>query len=208
MVKKLQDPNAPKRPMSGYFMWMASGVRDKLISEKKGGRVAEIMKICGQRWSEMPEKEKNVWQDKSKRAKEAWTKKMTAYKKTASFKKFQARKSENDLMKVKKAKKPKDKNAPKRPLSGFFLFTREFRKANPLLKLTEVTKNAGVEWKALDEGKKKKYLHEADKAKAKYQKELAKYKKSNKYAKYQEELTAFKKQQKMKLKKMNKNSKN
>merc|ERR1719334_2679372 len=159
---------------------MASGVRDKLISDQKGKKASEIMKICGERWSQMPDEQKNIWQKKSKRSKEVWTKKMEAYKKTKSFKKFQKLKGENDLMKVKKAKKP---------LTGFFLFNQDFRKAHPLLKLTEMTKAAGLEWKALDEGKRKKYLDKAAKAKVRYQKDLMKYKKSDDYAQYQEELT-------------------
>merc|ERR1719334_2520502 len=183
---------------------MASGVRDKLISEQKGKKASEIMKICGERWSQMPDEQKNTWQKKSKRATEVWTKKMSAYKKTKSFKKFQKLKDENYLMKVKKAKKPKDKNAPKKPLTGFFLFNKDFRKSHPQLKLTEMTKAAGLEWKALDEGKRKKYLDKAAKAKVRYQKDLAKYKKSNEYAQYQEELIAFKEKRKKKLKKLNK----
>jgi len=205
MVKKLTDPNAPKRPLSGYFMWMASGVRDKLLAENKGKRVAEVLKTCGDRWSKMPESEKKIWQNKSKREKDAWTKKMAAYKKTDSFKKFQKRKDEAKLMKVKSAKKPKDKNKnkPKRPLTGFFRFTNDFRKRHPDMKLTELTKAAGLAWKALDEAKRKKYLDAAASEQGKYQKELAKYKKSKEYKQYLEKLEAFKTNKQKKLKKFN-----
>jgi len=206
MVKKLVDPNAPKRPMSGYFMWMDSGVRDKMLSQQKVKKVSVVMSACGKLWSEMPEEKKKVWQDKAKRAKEVWTKKMATYKKTSSFKQFQKVKAANDLKKVKKAKKPKDKNAPKRPLSGFFRFTSEFRKNNPKLASTKLTATAGLKWKAMDDAAKKKYVDAAAKAKVAYDKELAKYRKSAKYAKYQEELAAFKKAQKMKLKKAMKSS--
>jgi len=191
--------------MSGYFNWMASGVRDKLLAEQEVKRVAVIMKICGDRWSKMPEAQKSVWQDKAKHLKEVYTKKMAAYMKTSSFKDFQKRKAATGLKKMRKKKKPKDKNAPKRPLSGFFRFTKEFRKAHPELKLTEVTKGSGAQWKGMDDAQKKKYMEPAAHATAKYQKELAKYKKSDAFAQYQEELVAFKKQQKMKLKKFNKN---
>jgi len=204
MGKKLVDPNAPKRPMSGYFMWMDSGVRDKLLAAQKVKKVSVIMKMCGERWSQLPEAQKKVWQDKAKHLKEIYQKKMAVYMKTASYKEFQKRKAASGLTKMKKAKKPKDKNAPKRPLSGYFLFTSEFRKANPQLKLTEVTKGAGLKWKGMDEAAKKKYLDAAAHATAKYQIELAKYKKTPAYAQYQEDLVAFKKKQKMKLKKLRK----
>jgi len=201
MVKKLVDPNAPKRPMSGYFMWMASGVREKMLAKQKVKKVSVVMSACGELWSKMPEAQKKVWQDKAKHAKAVWTKKMAGYMKTSSFKEFEKKKAAHKLTKVKKAKKPKDKNAPKRPLSGFFRFMKVFRKNNPTLGLTEVTKGAGEKWKAMPESSKKKFMDAAESDKAKYQKEVAKYKKSSKFAKYQEELKAFKKQQKMKMKK-------
>merc|ERR1711920_921387 len=102
-------------------------------------------------------------------------------------------------------KKPKDKNKnkPKRPLTGFFLFTNDFRKLHPDMKLTELTKTAGLKWKALDDAKKKKYLDAAASEQTKYQKELAKYKKSKEYKQYQEKLEAFKTNKQKKLKKFN-----
>jgi len=197
MVKKLKDPNAPKRPMSGYFMWMASGVRDKLLAEMGGKDVAKIMKICGERWSKMAEEQKKVWQDKSKREKDAYAKKMVAYKKTDSFKEFEIKKRDT---KVKGKKKPKDKNKPKRPLSGFFRFVRDFRKRNPQLKLTEVTKTAGQKWQVLDAAKKKAYMDAAASEQAKYKEDLARYKNSDEYEQHQEKLKLFKVNQKKKLK--------
>jgi len=207
MVKKLKDPNAPKRPQSGYFMWMASGVRDKLLAELGGKDVAKIMKICGERWSKMAEEQKKVWQDKSKRAKEIWAKQMVAYKKTDSFKEFQVKKEESDAMKVKGKKKPKDKNKPKRPLSGYFRFIRDFRKANPSMKLTELTKAAGPKWQDLDPAKKKAYNDAALREQGKYQEAMARYKKSDEYNQYQEKVKTFKANQKKKLKKIKKNKK-
>jgi len=202
MVKKLKDPNAPKRPLSGYFMWMASGVRDKLLAEMGGKDVAKIMKICGERWSKMAEEQKKVWQDKSKREKEVYARKMVAYKKTDSFKEFQIKKKNT---KVKGKKKPKDKNAPKRPLSGFFRFVGEFRKANPQLKLTEVTKKAGQRWQVLGPAKKQAYMDAASREQAKYKEDMAQYKNSDEYEQYQEKLKSFKANQKKKLKKLKKN---
>jgi len=200
--KKLKDPNAPKRPVSGYLMWMGSGVRDKLLAEMGGKDVAKIMKICGERWSKMPEEEKKVWNDKSRKEKEAWTKQMLAYKETDSFKEFQKKKREVDTKKVKGEKKPKDKNKPKRPLSGYFRFVAEFRKANSQLKLMEVTKAAGAKWMVLGAAKKKKYIDAAALEIAKYKEDLARYEKSAEYAQYQEELQAFKANKEKKLKKL------
>jgi len=204
MVKRISDPKAPKRPLSGYFMWMASGVRDKLLSENKGKKVSEVTKSCGDLWRKMPDKEKKIWQDKSQREKNVWNKKMKAYKKTNSFKQFQKRKQEAAMMKVKNAKKPKDNNKPKRPLTGFFRFVRKFRKDHSEMKVTEVTKAAGAEWKILSKAEKKKYVEAAAREQANYQKDLKKYQKSDEYKQYQEKVKAFQTKQKMKMKKFNK----
>ncbi|CAL2232867.1 unnamed protein product [Prunus armeniaca] len=56
--------------------------------------------------------------------------------------------------KSKKAKKDKDPNAPKRPLTAFFLFMDDFRKsfkeANPDSKLVKtVAKEGGEKWKSM-----------------------------------------------------------
>jgi len=201
MVKRLSDPNAPKRPLSGYFIWMASGVREKLLSENKGKKVSEVVKSCGDRWKKMPEKEKKIWQDKSQREKEVWNKKMKAYKKTSSFKQFQKRKQKEAIEKVKNAKKPKDNNKPKRPLSGFFRFVSYFRKNHSEMKVTEVTKAAGAEWKVLSKTEKKKYVDAAAREQAKYQIDLKKYQKSDEYKQYQEKVKAFKTKKEMMMKK-------
>jgi len=203
MVKRLSDPKAPKRPLSGYFMWMASGVRDKLLSENKGKKISEVTKTCGDRWRKLPDKEKKIWQDKSQREKDAWNKKMKAYKKTSSFKKFQKKKQEAAMMKVKNAKKPKDNNKPKRPLSGFFRFVSKFRKDHSEMKVTEVTKAAGAKWKSLSKAEKQKYVDAAARDQAKYQKDLKKYQKSKEYKQYQEKVKTFKTKKKMKMKKFN-----
>jgi len=203
MVKKPKDPNAPKRPLSAYFMWMDSGVRRQLLSQ--GMKLSKVISTCGTRWSQMPEEEKKVWQDKAKPAREAYEKAMAKYKETDGYKQFLVLKKEHKLKKVKTAKKPKDKNRPKRPLSAYFLYSQDFKKTCPAtMKFTEVSKKSGEKWKVLDAATKKKYEEAAAVEKAKYEKVLAKYMKSNEYLQYQEELDAFKVKKKMNLKKLSK----
>merc|ERR1719419_1140631 len=145
-----------------------------------------------------------IWQDKSQREKNVWNKKMKAYKKTNSFKQFQERKQDAAMMKVKNSKKPKDYNKPKRPLSGFFRFVNKFRKDHSEMKVTEVTKAAGAEWKLLSKAEKQKYVDAAAREQAKYQKDLKNHQKSDEYKQYQEKVKAFKTKKKMKMKKFNK----
>lgn len=82
---------------------------------------------------------------------------------------------------VKKKGMKKDKNAPKRPPTAFFLFARDHRpvikSANPGAGVTDVAKLLGADWQNLSEREKKRYYGIADKEKANYDIVKAKYQK-------------------------------
>merc|ERR1711964_265391 len=104
---------------------------------------------------------------------------MAAYKKTKSYKEFQAAKKAKKF-----GKKPKDKTAPKRPLTAFFVFANTIRDSvrqnNPEASIGEIGKILGQEWNSLDESAKQSYQAKANKNKEKYAKTLTKYQKSKK----------------------------
>jgi len=91
-----------------------------------------------------------------------------------------------------KSKKPKDKNAPKRPQSAYFLYLSERRTqlktSDPDKKVTEVSKLIGQEWKKLSDEAKKPYAAKAIEEKTKYDNKLEEYQKSSQYREYQEQL--------------------
>ncbi|XP_022762442.1 high mobility group B protein 7-like [Durio zibethinus] len=96
-------------------------------------------------------------------------------KKTAERKKRSS--TESSPRKLKKLKKGKDPNAPKRPPTAFFLFMDDFRKsykeANPDAKgVTGVAKEGGEKWKSMSEEEKKPYIDKAAELKAEYEKAL------------------------------------
>ncbi|CAF0794396.1 unnamed protein product, partial [Didymodactylos carnosus] len=76
----------------------------------------------------------------------------------------------------------KDPNAPKRPLSTFFLFSQDERpkikKDNPSLSVAEIAKVIGERWRGIGDDAKRKYEERAKTEKARYEKELADYKAS------------------------------
>ena len=79
-------------------------------------------------------------------------------------------------------KQAKDPNAPKRPLSAYFLFTKDARpkikEAHSDWKVTEIAKEMGKQWHALDESSKVTYNKKAAKLKSEYEKAKEAYKKS------------------------------
>merc|ERR1712025_477253 len=96
---------------------------------------------------------------------------MAQYKETDSYKEFQAAKKAKKAKK-KAGKRPKDKNAPKRPLSAFFIFANEIRDAvkaeNPEASIGQIGKILGQKWAELSEEEKTLYKKQNEKAKEQY----------------------------------------
>lgn len=87
--------------------------------------------------------------------------------------------------KKKREKREKDPNAPKRPLSAYFLFAAakrpDLKAKHPELKPTEFAAEIGILWEAAkskDDPCVAKYRAEADKLREAYRVEVAKYKAS------------------------------
>lgn len=93
-------------------------------------------------------------------------------------------------------KRLKDKNAPKRPLTGFLLYGNYLRANNEQIKALPVTQQAtsiAQMWRELDEGVKQKYNQESEKLKVQYRKNMAEYEKSDSYKEFQKTLTEARK---------------
>merc|ERR1711988_1179264 len=190
----MKDQNAPRRPLSGYMAYIATIRED--VREETGKKGIELAPFLSQRWNDLDENQKAKFNDKAAKQMQKWKVAMAKYKKTQSYKDFQAKKKAQKL-----GKKPKDKNAPKRPMSAYFIFSNDVR-ANVQEELGTsdfgaVAKRVKQMWDALTDAEKGKYQGKAEKAKAAYQKTLEKYQKSKEYAAYQDKLAAFKEAQKL-----------
>merc|ERR1712098_390022 len=192
-----KDKNAPKRPLSGYFRFIAT-IRSK-VTEETGKKGIELTPYFAKAWNSLDDASKAKFNKASEKEKVSYRKKLAAYKKTPAFKKFQ---EANALKKLRK-KKPKDTNAPKRPTSAYFLFLKEVRpqvvKENQNGGIAVIGKAIGVMWGNLDESKKASYQKKAEALRAKWQKNVATYKKSPKYQKYLVQVAEFKAEMKEKI---------
>ena len=78
-------------------------------------------------------------------------------------------------------KTQKDPNAPKRPLSTFFLFSQDERpkikKDQPALSVADIAKVIGERWRSIGDDKKRHYEERARQEKERYDREVAEYKK-------------------------------
>lgn len=199
-AKKPVDDKAPKRPMSGYFLW-TSDARAALTKKHPNKSITEIASMLGAEWGNMADAKKKPYQDKAEKLKAKYNTAMEKYKKSASYQKHQEALKE---WKKTKANKPfpKDENRPKRAPSAYLLYTGDVRPAlmKKGLAVTEVMSKASKMWNALSAGEKKKYEDKAAKAKAKYDKDIEKYEKSASHKKYIKEKAEYDAEMKAKRK--------
>ncbi|CAD8047748.1 unnamed protein product [Paramecium primaurelia] len=80
-------------------------------------------------------------------------------------------------------KKERDPNAPKRPLTAFFLFSQKYREKvlerNPEVKLTQISQMAGQKWNSMSEEEKQPYIDQYNEAKSKYENDIKDYNNKN-----------------------------
>ncbi|KGB79426.2 nonhistone protein 6 [Cryptococcus deuterogattii R265] len=60
--KKIRDPNAPKRPPSAYILFQ-NEVRDDIRTSNPGMPYKDVLQIISQRWKELPDSEKKIFED-------------------------------------------------------------------------------------------------------------------------------------------------
>ena len=179
----VKDPNAPKRPMSGYFRFVHS-IR-KAVEAETGLKGTAASKEFAARWKQCPQEKKDELQAAYKADMAVYNAKFEEYKQTEEYANF---KKTSYKKKFKKA--PKDKNAPKKPLTPFFLFSQEKRgevvAQNPEFKLAQIGKLMGQMWQALDQETKDTYIARQKSAMEEYKKVRAEYETTDEYKQHQE----------------------
>ena len=103
--KPMKDPNAPKKPLSAYFLF-SQDERLKVKAEYPDYSITEVAKELGRRWASIDPAVKSQYEQRYQESRKQYEQAMTAYK---------------------PQKKKKDPNAPKQPLSAYFIFSSEER---------------------------------------------------------------------------------
>ncbi|EOB12546.1 High mobility group protein 20A [Nosema bombycis CQ1] len=105
-----------------------------------------------------------------------------------------AQKDDTAIKKRQTAKKPKDKNAPKPPLTPYLRFGAQQRAADKTITALPVAKQGKVlaeMWSKLSDEAKNKFKEEYTEEKAIYDKNYEEYKKTDDYKKYQDLLKSL-----------------
>jgi len=105
-----KDENAPTRPQSAYFLFMADE-RDDLVSG--GMSHKDAVKKLGAMWSALSAGKKKPYDDKAASLKAKYEKAVEKYHKTSNYKKYMAEKEAFDAQKKADLKKANDKQKGK-----------------------------------------------------------------------------------------------
>merc|ERR1712244_48873 len=126
--KPMKDPNAPRKPLSAYFLF-SQDERLKVKAEFADYSITDVAKELGRRWATIDPLLKQQYEQRYQSARKVFDQEMSAYK---------------------PHKKKKDPNAPKQPLSAYFIFSTEERlkvkNENPNFSICEVAKELGRRW--------------------------------------------------------------
>ncbi len=159
--KPMKDPNAPKKPLSAYFLF-SQEERLKVKAEFPDYSITEVAKELGRRWATIDPAIKQGYEQRYQESRRQYEQAMQAYK---------------------PQKKKKDPNAPKQPLSAYFIFSSEERlkvKAeHPSFSICEVAKELGRRWADMAPEVKQRYQQMAEEGRQKYDQDMAAYRQGN-----------------------------
>jgi hypothetical protein len=79
--KQQKDPNAPKRPLSAFFIF-SQDERPKIKVVNASLSVADVAKVIGEKWRAAPDDLKRKYEKAAKEAKERYEVVLQAYKQT------------------------------------------------------------------------------------------------------------------------------
>jgi len=200
-AKKPKDPNAPKRPLSSYFIF-SNERRAVMAKEMPDKKLTELSKLISVEWKELDADTKATYSQRWQEAKAEYATRLAEYQQTPEYaahqRKLKAWKNEQSdrkddfdsdggggassasNSKVSLPRKPKDQNAPKRSKTSYFLFgdsvREETKREHPDKPITEIAKLIGAKWKTLSDDEKQPFSDEAARLKEIYTAELKRYK--------------------------------
>lgn len=80
---KTKDPNMPKKPLTGYFLFLAD-----FREEHKGENIQnkDLLKLAGEKWREMDDSEKLPYEQRSQTEQKKYEAKMAEYRRSGGAK--------------------------------------------------------------------------------------------------------------------------
>merc|ERR1719495_2996032 len=82
-----KDPNAPKRAMSSYMLFV-NETRPQYVKENPDLAVTEVLSGLGKLWADVSSSDKAAYEKKAAKLKEKYQKELEKYKKSSNYKKY------------------------------------------------------------------------------------------------------------------------
>ncbi|KAF8663479.1 hypothetical protein AX16_001047 [Volvariella volvacea WC 439] len=170
----------PKLAPSAWQLYFTDWIQRQQATSTRKLNVAQAAKEAGQEYASLSQEEKEPYKRRSQAAKEDREKELAAYMKSLTPEDI---KRENAFRaaqrKAGKSRKSniKDPNAPKKPLSAYFMFLQKIR-ADPRLVQdifgdeTETTKQsvlAAAKWRSMTDAERQPFLAQAEQEKMEYE---------------------------------------
>jgi len=178
MPRRKRDSDKPKRPLTAYMLF-CQDKRQEIKASNPNVSFGEIGKLLGRAWQQLTPDDRKPYEENTKIAKTKYLEDMKEYKE----KHPEGSDDERPRKRQKRGKgtrKKRDKNAPKKPCSAFFWFSKEQRPLiiakNPTATFGEMGKLIGEAWRGLTDDDKKPYAVKAAEDKERYQNEMKNYK--------------------------------
>ncbi|KAF9980633.1 exp1-like protein [Mortierella antarctica] len=180
--KKAEALPMPKRPSTSWGTFFVEHL-DKVRASGQNVVPTKESAVAAARWKEMSESEKQVYKDRYKAALDEFKKQTEERLQELTPAQYKIENSRRQALRAagkKSLPSLKDPNAPKRPLSSFFLFAQEQRNTGKFshLPLKEQATAFAEAWE--ESADKHIYLERSRVAMAAYKKEKAAYEAQNK----------------------------
>lgn len=164
--KKASDIPDICNKKSGYYIF-AQEETQKLRLQNPNLSIVEVAKELTARWNRLDPTEKMVYEFRHQDLRKAQGHATTYTKPRPVYKSHKRR---------------RDPNAPKQPLTAFFIYSTEERprvkEDHPTMSVTDVAKELGRRWSELDSESKQRFHARADELRQKFDLEMAAYKQS------------------------------
>jgi len=176
-LKKQRDPGAPKRNRSSYMLYQNS-MRETFKKDDPKMKLGELAKKTSFMYSNLSTEDKLRWQEAADQDKVRYEHAMNEYKPPMGYDK-KGYILESHIYLLKKKKKCKDPNFPKRPCGSYVFFTQverpKLKEKFPEMEFTEVGHVLGEAWRNLEPHEKAPHEAKANEDKKRFNDQLAVY---------------------------------
>lgn len=168
--KKNKDPNKPKRNQSAFFLY-SNANRARIKEENPNIAFGAVAKLLSAEFKALSDEERAKYDKLAEADKERFVEEMKSYVPPVGY--------DSDDDKPTKKKKAKDPNAPKRPMSAYFLYSNAVRNSvkeqNPDAKFGDIAKIISSQYKEMSESELAEWQKKADADKERYHAEMEAY---------------------------------